>query len=59
MPTSSEDVRSSGETGSGSPTVKTTRLTHFGVRQESWQRIGGEPHAAAEFHHVDGGFMLA
>ena len=35
-------VRFLGKTGSNQRTVKKTRLTQLGVRQESWQRIGGE-----------------
>src|SRR3979411_294129 len=31
-----------GKTGSNRTTVKMALMTRFGVRQESWQRIGGE-----------------
>ena len=42
MPTASDNVRFREKTGSSPPTAKMKRLTPTGVRQESWQRIGGE-----------------
>ncbi len=42
MPTDPEKVRLWEKIGSNRAGVKTTRMTQNGVRQESWQRIGGD-----------------